>query len=214
MPSKRTYAFAAILIMLSSLASGSEQGGFFVKPHLDWSNLGNDELVIEGASGKARYDSGFATGLAVGYDYGNGFRSELDFEYRTNEYSSIDLANGSRLTDGDFSSAILYLNGYYFFHQPNRSWFPFIGLGLGWVQEIDFDAGGSATESSFSQSGDWAYQWMAGVEYQLSSAWHLQAKINHINISGLKLKEEGGAGRIQNADYRVWGVGAGLVYRF
>lgn len=205
---------AVILCVLSASAWSTEDGSFFVKPHFAWSSLGNDNLLVEGISGQANYDSGFATGLGVGYDYGNGFRSELDYEYRTNEYSSVSLVNGSTLTGGDFSSAILYLNGYYFFNSPNRSWSPFVGAGLGWVQEIDFDAGTGSASASYSQSGDWAYQWMAGVEYVLSSDWRFQVQFNQVSISGLKLNEEGGDGRITDADYRAWGFGASFMYRF
>lgn len=203
-----------LCIFVSAVSYASEDNGFFVKPHFSWSNLSSDRISVDGMSGQASYNNGFSAGLGVGYDYGNGFRSELDFEYRTNEYDSLMLSDGRSLTGGDFSSAIVYLNGYYYFSQPERPWSPFIGVGLGWVQEIDFDAGSGSGATSYSQSGDWAYQLIAGMEYELSSVWRLQAQFNRINISGLSLKEEGGQRRITGADYSVWGLGVGLVYRF
>lgn len=211
------YRVNCLLILLAASLCTSvmaqNEGGLYIKPHLSWSSLSNDSLIIEGISGKAKYDTGFATGFGFGHDYGNGFRSELDFEYRTNEYSSVDLGANGQLTGGDFSSAILYLNAYYHF-DTDLPITPFVGVGLGWVQEIDFDATANGAEQSYSESGDWAYQLILGAEYQLSDAWHLQGNIRSVNINSLKLKEEGGDGRIADADYGIWSAGLGLVYRF
>ena len=198
--------------LLPSAVLGAE-AGFFVKSHLDWSSLSDDQIVVDGASGQPSYDSGFATGIGFGYDYGNGWRSEVDFEYRTNEYSRVSVDNSDDLSGGDFSSAILYLHGIYQFKSAAMSVTPYVGIGLGWVQEIDFDASAGGVTRSYSDSGDLAYRFLAGIERAINEQWHLQAQVNYTQLTGLKLKEEGGPGTAAS-DYSVWGVGLGLVFKF
>ncbi len=198
--------------LLPSAVLGAETG-FYVKSHLDWSSLSDDKITVDGASGQASYDSGFATGIGFGYDYGNGWRNEVDFEYRTNEYSRVSLDNSNDLSGGDFSSAILYLHGIYQFKPSAMSVTPYVGLGLGWVQEIDFDASADGVTRSYSDSGDLAYRLLAGIEHAITEQWHFQAQVNYTQLTGLKLKEEGGLGTA-TSDYSVWGVGLGLVFKF
>ncbi len=214
--SYKSLLFGASIGFLMTCPIHAKAEGFFVKPHFGFSSLGADGLTIEGSEGQASYDSGFATGLGFGYDYGNGWRSELDFEYRTNEYSKVrrPVDPGAALKGGPFSSAILYLNGIYQFSVQEWSVKPFVGLGIGWIQEIDFDVSGNGADRSFSDSGDFAYRMMAGFEKSLSERWSLQLQVAHVAASGLKLEEEGGSGRISGADYSVWSADLGLVFKF
>lgn len=212
----KSLLFSAMIGFLIACPIEAKAEGFFIKPHFGLSSLGSDKLNIEGSQGLANYDSGFATGVAFGYDYANGWRSELDFEYRTNEYSEVRLPTQSNTTlkGGDFSSAILYLTGTYQFSIKEWSVKPFVGLGIGWIQEIDFDVSGNVPERSFSDSGDFAYRVTAGVEKSLSERWNLQLQVAHVTASGLKLQEEGGSGNLSGADYSVWSADLGLVFKF
>ena len=108
--------------------------------------------------------------MAFGYRYGNGWSAELDWEYRTNDNDSIDFSDGASFSDGDFSSNIIYLNGYYTFNSGSPVFRPYIGAGAGWVEEIDLDLETGGMETSYSSDGDIAWQIMAGVESDIADS--------------------------------------------
>jgi opacity protein-like surface antigen len=195
------------------------QGNFYLKPHVALSIVQDNDfaqsgVAAPGATGDGSYDSGFATGLAFGYRYGNGFSAEIDWEYRRNDNDLVVFSDGTRFGEGDIASNTLYLNGYYTFAESLGRVRPYVGAGLGWVQEIDLDLETGGVETSYSSDGDIAWQLMAGIEAPLARNWRLQGEVRYTRVAGVDLEQEGGAGRITDLDYDAWAVGVGVVYDF
>ena len=194
-------------------------GNYYIKPHVGIGIVRDNDfdqagVVTPGAGGDGEYETGWAAGLGVGYRYGNGWSAELDWEYRTNDNDTIGFSDGSRFDDGDIASNIFYLNGYYTFGTQDKRFRPFVGAGVGWVQELDLDLESGGAERSYSGAGDIAWQVMAGVETNLARDWRLQGELRYSRVSGIDLDEEGGAGKIRDLDYDTWSVNLGLVYDF
>lgn len=210
---------AAMTACLLLSAPAWAQGNYYLRPHVGLSVvLDNDfdqsGVATPGASGDGSYDSGFAAGLAFGYRYGNGFSAELDWEYRSNGNDAVAFSDGTSFSDGDIASNIFYLNGYYTFDQSFGKLRPYVGAGIGWVQEIDLDLEAGGVETSYSGDGDIAWQLMVGAETEVARSWRLQGELRYTRVAGVDLEQEGGAGRISDLDYDAWTFGLGLTYDF
>jgi hypothetical protein len=78
----------------------------------------------------------------------------------------------------------------------NSKFRPYVGAGLGYVQEIDIDlknVGG--VETSYSQDGEIAYQLIAGTSYGLTENWDLTADVRYMRVDSINLKREAGGNR-------------------
>lgn len=214
--SAKTALVSACLILSTPLWA---QGNFYLKPHAALSivqdnDFGQSGIAAAGATGDGSYGSGFSTGLALGYRYGNGLSAEIDWEYRRNDNDAVTFSDGTRFTDGDIASNTFYLNGYYTFAEALGRVRPYVGAGIGWIQEIDLDLETGGVETSYSGDGDIAWQLMAGVETPLARNWRLQGEVRYTRVAGVDLEQEGGAGRITDLDYDAWTVGVGVIYDF
>jgi outer membrane protein len=91
---------------------------------------------------------------------------------------------------------------------------PYLGVGLGYVDEIDLDTKRNGVETSYSTDGEFAWQAIAGVEYPLNNKWSLNADARYINVSSLDLKNEAGTGILKNVDYNPTSLMLGVTYKF
>lgn len=211
------YAVLAVSTLVTAPALAD--GNYYIKPHLGISIVQDNDfdqagVAAAGAGGDGSYDNGFATGLAFGYRYGNGWSAELDWEYRRNDNDGVAFADGTRFDDGDIASNIFYLNGYYTFEEGFGRLRPYVGAGLGWVQEIDLDLESGGVETSYSGDGDIAWQLMVGAEADIADNWRMQGELRYGRVAGVDLDAESGAGRIRDLDYDTWTIGLGVIYDF
>jgi opacity protein-like surface antigen len=157
------------------------------------------------------YDSGFLTGFSVGRRFDANWSAELDYTYRTNDISGIDLAGGGSLAgSGDFASVAILANLRYDFMEGKR-WRPYAGLGLGILQEVDADLQPGNVEAS--ERGTLAFQLMAGASYQVDRNWSLFAEARYLGTGGADLEDEA-TGDVYAADYDSLGLLLGVRYGF
>lgn len=208
-PTKIALVSACLLSSTALLA----QGNYYLKPHAALSIVQDNDPAQGSTKGNSSYDNGFATGVAFGYRYGNGFSSEIDWEYRRNDNDSVAFGT-DKYEEGDIASNTLYLNGYYTFAEAFGKVRPYVGAGVGWIQEIDLDLERSGSETSYSSDGDIAWQLMAGLETPLDKNWRLQGEMRYTRVAGVDLEQEGGSDRITDLDYDAWAVGVGVIYDF
>lgn len=215
--SSAKYIALALSTLLATPALA--EGNYYIKPHLGLSIVQDNDLAqtgvaAPGAEGDGSYDTGFAAGLAFGYRYGNGWSAEIDWEYRSNDNDEVSFTDGTRFDNGDIASNVFYLNGYYTFEEAVGRLRPYVGAGLGWVQEIDLDLESGGIETSYSGDGDIVWQLMVGAEADIARNWRLQGGLRYGRITGVDLDAENGAGKIKNLDYETWTVAVGVVYDF
>lgn len=153
------------------------------------------------------FDSGQIYGAAIGYDYGGSpFRSEFEFAYRTGD------ADGSAGIEGDFASTTVALNGYYDFSNVGSARLtPYIGAGLAYVTEVDFDVAGGTAPGEYNDTGVFGYQLMVGVDYALSQRWSLNGELRYFDAGSQSLSGPGGT---LKADYDTLDVLIGATFRY
>lgn len=113
------------------------------------------------------------------------------------------MANG-----GDYASVAVTGNAIYSF-TTSGAWRPYVGAGLGFLQEIDADLQPAIGE--VNDRGAFAYQVLGGVGYRLSDAIELTLEGRYLGTSGVELE---GGGQSFEADYDHMGVLFGLRWQF
>lgn len=121
--------------------------------------------------GDFSFDTGFGITAAIGNDFGNGLRAEIELGYRDSDIDELDATvndygfvySGSASIDGDVSATSLMANGFYEF-MSDKTVSPFIGGGIGFANvEGDSDAlGGDDDDNVF------AYQGIVGIAFALN----------------------------------------------
>ena len=151
--------------------------------------LGTDLSFGDGPGTAEDFDIGFAAGGAVGFDYADSpFRSEIEFAYRTGD------AEGD---GGDFASTSVMANLYYEFEGPSALT-PYVGGGLGYVTEIDFDVASGPNAGEYSDRGGAAFQLMAGASYAFTPRVAIDGELRYFDAGSRTL---GGPGGDLDADY-------------
>lgn len=212
-----TIIAGALATQLFSTAAMADQN-WFLRPYVglsQMSDLSADFADIDGMSGTADVDldTGFTSGLGLGYRFNKSVALEFGWEYRSND-SSVTLNGSSEFDDGNYASNLFYLNGHYFFASSGK-WQPYVGAGLTWVEEIDIDLERNGNELSYSGDGDTGYQVFAGVNYEFSNAWALQTELRYGSITDIDLQgESGDPGQITGIDYKTTTLQIGVVYAF
>ena len=217
MKSKRL--ICCTILMLSSVST-SAQGvdSWYLRGTAGYSMLDDQTGATSAdlaAAGDAEFaiDNGYTAGLGLGYQLNPSWSVELYWEYRSHA-AETTLGNGERFDDGNYASNIFYLNGNYHW-ATDGPWQPYVGAGIGWVEEIDIDLERSGEpERSFSDSGYVGFQFYTGVNYALSPKWSLQGEIRYSVFDDIDLDEESGSGTIEGLDYDPFTAQLGVVYRF
>ena len=188
----KTTLFAAVAT-LAIMPSAHAYKGLYGKIGAGRTVMQNERDVSNDAVGNAGnlifdsnadYDNGIGAFAALGYAWGNGFSTELEFSYRNNDIDQIDpdglgfsgLPNGT--ISGDTTSLAFMVNALYEFDFGGAlgGVRPYLGGGVG-IADIDHDITGSnpfgaptaplsisfgATQRSL------AYQGIAGLAFPLS----------------------------------------------
>jgi opacity protein-like surface antigen len=194
----------------------TEPRGFYATAYVQASKLGSttfDEIGDAGfGSGlKANFGTGLGLGGDIGYRYGNGWATELEWNWRRHDLKSLSRGGAKIAADGDFASNIFFVNGLRRFVGPAGGWTPYVGAGLGWVQEVDFDINSAASERAWSKQGKVAVQLIGGAEIPLSNDWRLAADVRLLRVGSVELPaEEGVTGRLAQPRYNPVSVQVGL----
>jgi opacity protein-like surface antigen len=162
---------------LSVVAAESDVSkGLYVEIFGGASTLGDqnfDFTPTAGAKANGRLDvgGGWLGGAAVGYQVNENIRVEAEIIYTRNSVKGASAAGLTGTNDGDYASLVLMGNALWDVarYETDFALFkPYVGVGLGMVEEVDADLKGGV-RSEFSQSGKLAYQFRAGVRWRYES---------------------------------------------
>jgi hypothetical protein len=216
----RSFSALAASSLMFGMAGTSwaqtEPRGFYATVYAQTSKLGSTTFNEIGNAGlgsglKASFGTGLGLGGDIGFRYGNGWASELEWNWRRHDLKSLNRGATTLASSGDFASNIIFVNGLRRFIGPTGSWTPYVGAGLGWVQEIDFDIPSGGTERAWSKSGKAAVQLIGGTEIPLGDTWRLTADVRVLRIGNVELPaEEGVTGRLTQPRYNPVSVQVGL----
>jgi len=209
------------LIPAAALAQ-VESKGFYATIYGQHSRVGSSNFTESGALGaglglRAEFGSGVGFGGDFGWRYGNGWAAEVEWNYRSHSLDALRQGGANLARDGDFASNTLLIHGLRRF-PTTSAWTPYVGAGVGWVQEIDIDVAPSTggPERSYSASSKFAFQLIAGVEYALTSQWRLIADARWLRAGSVRLDNEAGnpGGSAGSLTYNPFSVQVGIRYNF
>ncbi|MFN8982257.1 MAG: outer membrane protein, partial [Alphaproteobacteria bacterium] len=168
-----------------------------------------------GSGLEASFNTGFGFGANIGFQFGNGWATELEWNYRSHPLDSLTKGGATLATDGDVASNIFFINGLRRFVGLTRGWTPYLGLGVGWVQEIDLDLNTNANQRAWSEQGKFGVQFIAGGEIPLSNGWSLITDVRFLALGGIDMPAESGVtGRLSKPDYNPVSLQVGLKRLF
>ena len=163
-------------------------------------------------SGEAGLDTGGLVGLAAGYRFNRNFAADLDYIYRSNDIDKIKGSGGATIADGgDLASVAIMANGYYFFDFA-ESWSPYIGLGMGFLQEIDSDVELTDLNSQKDLEDQlFAWQAMIGAEVPVDPNWRFYGEGRFMSAPSPDLSNNNGS---YSVDYTNLSLILGIGYQF
>ena len=88
---------------------------------------------------------------------------------------------------------------------------PYVGAGIAYITEIDFDVSGGSASGEYSDRGGIGYQLMAGVDYALSDRWSLNGEVRYFDAGSQDLSGSGGS---LKADYQTLDLIIGTSFNF
>lgn len=163
-------------------------------------------------SGEASLDTGSVVGLAAGYRFNRNFAADLDYAYRSNDIDTIKGAGGATIANGgDLASVAIMANGYYFFDFA-ESWSPYIGLGMGFLQEVDSDVQlVGINRQSDLEDQVFAWQAMVGAEVPIDETWRFYGEGRFMSAPSPDLSNGNGS---YSVDYTNLSLIFGIGYQF
>lgn len=188
--------------------------GLYLEGFGGFSGLLDDGLTLDENNYDASYGSGFLSGAALGYQWTH-FSLELEFFYRSNDVDTVSRGR-DRFTDGDYASTNFFLNTQYTFGSIAGQAAvirPYIGAGIGLMQEIDIDLPGAGAED-LSSTWEFGFQAIIGLRWEISPHWSLFTEGRYIHGGSPSLSAETGPARSASADYNGWTALAGLRWTF
>ncbi len=157
--------------------------GMIVSP-LD-ADLSSTESALNGVLGVTdstmEYDLSAGISAAVGYDFADQFRAEVQYSYMDVQMSNISTGAGSFNPSGTASTQLLMANFYY--DMPFTTQIePYVGAGVGiaFHQANMNTVNGLPTGLSRDSDTTLAYQVMAGVGYKVSPNMTLSAGARYV----------------------------------
>jgi opacity protein-like surface antigen len=163
-------------------------------------------------SGEASLDTGAVVGLGGGYRFNRNFAAELEYAYRSNDIDKIKGSGGTTIADGgDLASVAIMANGYYFFDFA-ESWSPYIGFGMGFLQEIDSDVElVGANDQKDLEDSVFAWQAMVGAEVPIDDSWRFYGEGRFMTAPSPELSNSNGS---YSVDYNNLSLIFGIGYQF
>ena len=181
-------------------------------------SVSNPAVVLGGASGRLDVGSGTSFGGAVGRRFGESLRGELEISYRNSALKGASVRGiDASQPDGDLAALFLMANVYYDFAPIPAGvarFRPYVGLGLGYAQEVDTDLSIRGAAGQFSGAGV-AWQLALGVNWDYGSRWIAGAGVRYTDAGRIDMTGTGAAaGQTLDLRYRAFTAVASIGFRF
>jgi outer membrane protein OmpA-like peptidoglycan-associated protein len=194
MMNKRLCVLGAVLLCSVSSAAMAQQ---LTGPYFGGAIGGSFPLTAQSTapspqgSSSVTYDAGVASAIFGGYEFGNGFRAELQVGASTNDVDHS--AHGALAGGGHTSEYNLFGNVLYDFYGLGLPVIPHVGVGVG---EMLLRTAGVTTAAGAApingHSAVVAYQGIVGVEYPLTENLKLGLDYRYIGTGDTDVNQTSG----------------------
>lgn len=138
--------------------------------------------------------------------------------YRSDSVDSARLAGvDARQPDADLASLALMVNVLKDFDGWTTGWAqfrPYVGAGIGVLQELDADVAVGGTAREFSARSATAWQLLGGLRWTYRSGWFADAGLRWLDAGRLRLDSQGRDADRLHVDYKGLGLDLRVGYRF
>ncbi len=186
---KRFLAVTAVFISTCALAFAQDEvredgpyvriggGATFVN---DWEQdiTFNPNVLFPGVvatTASTEFNTGYTAGAAIGFDYADGIRTELEYRYARADVESLSTTGPVANPSGNVGVHFIFSNFYFDFTNNSRIT-PFIGGGVGGAFVKEF---GQRRDSAL------AYQGRAGISYLLGSSFFADVEYVYVRTNNL-----------------------------
>ncbi|MEM8752589.1 MAG: outer membrane beta-barrel protein [Pseudomonadota bacterium] len=202
--------------LLSAVATSAAADGPYLKLTGGASFLRDADLRLDGGDrAEGSFDLGFAAGAAIGYAFTDNISAEVEYMYRSSDADGF--GGGGFATGGDLASVVISAHALYTFdgfEAPGGGRLrPYLGLGLGVIEEVDFDVSGGVAAGEYSDGGRLAFQARVGAVWELGEHWGLSLEGRYLNAGSPTLSRSGG-GEDLKVEYEAFDALIGVSYRF
>lgn len=215
---KKSYFMLALLAGVSLLTTSvqAQDKGLYVglKTSMFFSPSSQNNLEIQGLGIlHQKFKTGFALNAAVGYDWGKYLRSEFELGYKFQGAKNLNFLGASAETNGTVRQFTLMPNLYVDIPlSDNFEFFVGGGLGLSIIGAKNYHLEGQDPKIIKGKNSAFAYQFMTGVSYGLTTNVDLTFEYRYYQTVPAKVKNDGGV-KIK-ADFNAHQIGFGIRYTF
>lgn len=205
-------------VALAQRPAPGDNSPWYVILNAGTSTVSDPAVTLGGATGRFDVGSGLQWGGAFGRRLGDSLRGELEISYRSNTLQGASVRGiDASQPDGDLAALFLMANLYYDFAPvpvgPARLR-PYVGLGLGFAQEVDTDLAVRGAEAEFSGSR-LAWQLALGVNWDYGSRWIAGVGLRYTDAGRVDMSGSGVvSGQTLDLRYRALTASVSLGYRF
>lgn len=201
-------ALAAAATMMTGAASAQS---YYVKGFGGWTIPQDDDFQLnDRETGLSResgldFDTGYALGAAVGYDFSPTLAIEGEYVYRSADARLKNIGDDEK---GSTSSNAWMVNALYKF-QPlgaTGAFHPYAGAGIG-MADLSVKDVGQTLDSDYK----FAYQIIGGVGYDIAPQFQLYSEARYFMISDQKIENDDFS---FDSSYGTFDVLFGASYRF
>lgn len=211
---------AAILFATGAPVRGATLwDGVYLDVFGGFSGLASGDVKQSGQTSKGSYDEGLLAGIAIGRELSPSWSLELEWFYRNNGVESMKGGVFDGVDDGDFASTNLMFNVIHTFRRDDaqdgflNGISPYVGLGIGAMQEVDIDLEVAGVGQEFSDHWVPSAQIIVGAIYPVGAGFSAFAELRYHYSGSPTLDAENGGGKV-DADYDGFSAILGLRYSF
>ncbi|MCB1537933.1 MAG: porin family protein [Rhodospirillales bacterium] len=195
--------FAAVLP--AARAQDGWQQGLYISGSAGWNHT--QDQKITGAS-KSNLKEGYGLSGAVGYDYGNNVRTEIELSYRSNKVDGLSDNTGPFASPGGKVTATAVMANAYYDIPTATPVTPYIGAGIGIAHVKTDNYSTAGTIISDGKDNAFAYQGILGADYALESDLSLFGEYRYFSTEKVNM------GYGNKGTYHNHALMAGLKYSF
>lgn len=207
------------LLIGASAKAATLWDGMYLEVIGGFHGLTSGDVKQAGATSEGSYGGGFLAGMAIGKELTPAWSLELEWFYRSNEVDTLDGGVFGGVNDGDFASTNLMLNAIYTFRSESagEGFFdninPYVGLGIGAMQELDIDMTVLGVEQEYSDNWVPSAQIIVGAIYPINERFSAFGELRY-HFSGSSTLEAETGGLEVDADYNGYSALFGIRYSF
>jgi OOP family OmpA-OmpF porin len=216
-------AGACLALITAMFAADARAQVIYFGGEAGWSNLEDQKdrfNVAHAPNVKTRYDSGFAVGARVGYEWAP-WRFEEEYAYRSNDLNGFTVGsanvggvNGSRQSHAIMTNVLYDINLAGFGWNLGVPVTPHIGAGIGAVDVIDHVSVPGAGRVLNDDNWQFGYQAIAGLRYNFTPTVAMDLDYRYLATTDATFRVPAAPAIKYKSGYETHTLMASLVYRF